>query len=132
MPAALISQGSTVPNGGTTEASLPDRAAITFADPSVGSLSVLFFMGANGMGKTTTAGKVAYRLQTQGGQKVLLAAADTFRYRCCHCPLLLLLLTCFDICSLLLGSRDSGCGHTVTEPAMLEQRNCCSRQTQRI
>eukprot|EP00752_Nemacystus_decipiens_P005792 g5240.t1 len=54
-------------------------AAITFADPAVGGPSVLFFMGANGMGKTTTVGKVASRLREEGGQKVLLAAADTFR-----------------------------------------------------
>lgn len=56
-----------------------DTAAITFADPSLGVPSVLFFMGANGMGKTTTVGKVASRLREDGGQKVLLAAADTFR-----------------------------------------------------
>lgn len=56
-----------------------DTAAITFADPAVGGPSVLFFMGANGMGKTTTVGKVASRLREEGGQKVLLAAADTFR-----------------------------------------------------
>ncbi|CAN0022054.1 unnamed protein product [Ascophyllum nodosum] len=54
-------------------------AAITFADPSLGVPSVLFFMGANGMGKTTTVGKVASRLRDDGGQRVLLAAADTFR-----------------------------------------------------
>lgn len=56
-----------------------DTSAITFADPAVGGPSVLFFMGANGMGKTTTVGKVASRLREEGGQKVLLAAADTFR-----------------------------------------------------
>jgi fused signal recognition particle receptor len=41
--------------------------------------TVLFVMGANGMGKTTTIGKLAHRLRTEGGQKVLLAACDTFR-----------------------------------------------------
>ena len=41
--------------------------------------TVLFIMGANGMGKTTTIGKLAYRLRTEGRQKVLLAACDTFR-----------------------------------------------------
>ena len=41
--------------------------------------TVLFVMGANGMGKTTTIGKLAYRLQTEGNQTVLLAACDTFR-----------------------------------------------------
>lgn len=60
--------------------SVPNSAAITFVDPAVGGPSVLFFMGANGMGKTTTVGKVASRLREEGGQKVLLAAADTFRW----------------------------------------------------
>jgi fused signal recognition particle receptor len=41
--------------------------------------TVLFIMGANGMGKTTTIGKLAYRLRTEGNQSVLLAACDTFR-----------------------------------------------------
>ena len=36
-------------------------------------------MGANGMGKTTTIGKLANRLRVEGNQKVLLAACDTFR-----------------------------------------------------
>lgn len=41
--------------------------------------TVLFVMGANGMGKTTTIGKLAHRLSTEGSQRVLLAACDTFR-----------------------------------------------------
>lgn len=85
MPADVIGLGPTTPSEGAEDLSQVDRAAITFADPAVGKLSVLFFMGANGMGKTTTVGKVASRLRIQGGQKVLLAAADTFRYcTCCH------------------------------------------------
>lgn len=36
------------------------------------------FLGPNGHGKTTTIGKVAYRLRTRG-LKVLVGAADTFR-----------------------------------------------------
>lgn len=63
----------------TAGAFVPPSAAIAFADPSLGVPSVLFFMGANGMGKTTTVGKVASRLRDEGGQRVLLAAADTFR-----------------------------------------------------
>jgi fused signal recognition particle receptor len=31
------------------------------------------------MGKTTTIGKLAHRLRTEGNQTVLLAACDTFR-----------------------------------------------------
>jgi fused signal recognition particle receptor len=39
---------------------------------------VVLVVGVNGTGKTTTIGKLAYYLSTQG-QKVLLCAADTFR-----------------------------------------------------
>lgn len=39
---------------------------------------VLFVAGVNGVGKTTTIGKLAARFQ-RGGKKVLLAAGDTFR-----------------------------------------------------
>jgi fused signal recognition particle receptor len=41
-------------------------------------VDVWLFVGVNGVGKTTTVGKVARRLSTDGS-KVLLAAADTFR-----------------------------------------------------
>lgn len=41
-------------------------------------LTVMLFVGVNGVGKTTTIGKLANRLQHEG-KKVLLAAADTFR-----------------------------------------------------
>lgn len=37
------------------------------------------FQIQNGMGKTTTIGKLAHRLRTEGNQKVLVAACDTFR-----------------------------------------------------
>jgi fused signal recognition particle receptor len=43
-----------------------------------GSTNVWLFVGVNGVGKTTTIGKVARR-QTALGRSVLLAAADTFR-----------------------------------------------------
>lgn len=39
---------------------------------------IYFVLGANGMGKTTTIGKLATRLR-RGGNKVLVAACDTFR-----------------------------------------------------
>ncbi|MDR0199637.1 MAG: signal recognition particle-docking protein FtsY [Streptococcaceae bacterium] len=41
-------------------------------------LTVILFIGVNGVGKTTTIGKLAHRYQ-KAGKKVLLAAADTFR-----------------------------------------------------
>ena len=40
--------------------------------------SVVLFIGVNGVGKTTTIGKLGARLKGEG-KKVLLAAADTFR-----------------------------------------------------
>jgi len=40
--------------------------------------SVLFVVGVNGVGKTTTVGKLAGQLKNSG-KKVLIAAADTFR-----------------------------------------------------
>ncbi|HEX2085889.1 MAG TPA: signal recognition particle-docking protein FtsY [Solirubrobacteraceae bacterium] len=41
--------------------------------------TVLLMVGVNGTGKTTTLGKLAWHLRNELGQKVLLAAADTFR-----------------------------------------------------
>lgn len=41
-------------------------------------LSVILFVGVNGVGKTTTIGKLAHRLKGEG-KKVMLAAGDTFR-----------------------------------------------------
>ncbi|WP_455267121.1 signal recognition particle-docking protein FtsY [Ruminococcus sp.] len=40
--------------------------------------SVILVIGVNGVGKTTTIGKLAYQLHNQG-KKVIVAAADTFR-----------------------------------------------------
>ena len=40
--------------------------------------TVILLVGVNGTGKTTTAAKLAWRLQ-QSGRKILLAAADTYR-----------------------------------------------------
>lgn len=42
------------------------------------SPTVILFVGVNGVGKTTTIGKIAYRLKKEG-KKVLLVAGDTFR-----------------------------------------------------
>jgi fused signal recognition particle receptor len=41
--------------------------------------AVILMVGVNGTGKTTTIGKLAWHLQRELGQSVLLAAADTFR-----------------------------------------------------
>ena len=40
--------------------------------------TVILFVGVNGVGKTTSIGKIAYKLKKQG-KKVLLVAGDTFR-----------------------------------------------------
>ena len=40
--------------------------------------TVILFVGVNGVGKTTTIGKIAYKLKNEG-KKVLLIAGDTFR-----------------------------------------------------
>ena len=47
-------------------------------DGRTGSPDVWLFVGVNGVGKTTTIGKLARR-QTTAGHSVLLAAGDTFR-----------------------------------------------------
>ena len=43
-----------------------------------GNPTVILVVGVNGVGKTTTIGKLAYNLK-QDGKKVILAAGDTFR-----------------------------------------------------
>lgn len=42
------------------------------------ALTVVLFVGVNGVGKTTTIGKLAHKYKAEG-KKVLLAAGDTFR-----------------------------------------------------
>jgi fused signal recognition particle receptor len=53
-----------------------DRTLHFDGDP--GSTNVWLFVGVNGVGKTTTVGKLA-RLERRNGRSVLLAAGDTFR-----------------------------------------------------
>ncbi|ANF96488.1 signal recognition particle-docking protein FtsY [Paenibacillus bovis] len=45
---------------------------------STDGITVILFVGVNGVGKTTTIGKMAHRFK-QEGKKVMLAAGDTFR-----------------------------------------------------
>lgn len=45
--------------------------------------TVLLFVGVNGVGKTTTIGKLAWKM-IQEGKKVLLVAGDTFRAGACE------------------------------------------------
>jgi len=55
-------------------ASAPATATEAFTGP----LEVVFLVGVNGSGKTTTTAKIARR-SLEAGRKVILAAADTFR-----------------------------------------------------
>ena len=48
------------------------------SSPGPGEPRVIFMVGVNGSGKTTTAGKLAARYAAEG-RRVMLAAADTFR-----------------------------------------------------
>ena len=54
---------------------------LSVGDPNLdltGSPAVILFIGVNGVGKTTTIGKLGARLK-QEGRRVLMAAGDTFR-----------------------------------------------------
>lgn len=47
-------------------------------DITEGELNVILVVGVNGVGKTTTIGKIAHQLKREG-KKVIIGAADTFR-----------------------------------------------------
>lgn len=56
-----------------------DKSSVADFDlPESGLPYVIMVVGVNGVGKTTTIGKLAYRF-TKAGKKVVLGAADTFR-----------------------------------------------------
>lgn len=55
-----------------------EQGGISTLHVAVSAPTVYLFVGVNGVGKTTTIGKLAKRL-TSNGHKVLLAAGDTFR-----------------------------------------------------
>lgn len=55
-----------------------DEAASSALNIEAGRLNIILFVGVNGVGKTTTIGKMAHMFKSQG-KKVLLAAGDTFR-----------------------------------------------------
>jgi fused signal recognition particle receptor len=54
----------------------PPEAAVV--PPDTAAPRVVMVVGVNGVGKTTTIGKIAAKA-TRGGDKVIIAAADTFR-----------------------------------------------------
>ncbi|MCM3160472.1 signal recognition particle-docking protein FtsY [Metabacillus litoralis] len=55
-----------------------DDESLNKLDLQAGRLNVVLFVGVNGVGKTTTIGKLAHKLKSEGNS-VLLAAGDTFR-----------------------------------------------------
>lgn len=70
-------------NGEDVKAALREILSekLAVGDPAMqisGSPAVVLVIGVNGVGKTTSIGKLAYRLKGEG-KKVLLCAADTFR-----------------------------------------------------
>lgn len=56
----------------------PEQSYRDFATPSGSKPYVILVVGVNGVGKTTTIGKLAYNFK-KAGKSVLLGAADTFR-----------------------------------------------------
>ncbi len=65
------------PGAGGADLAVPGAAAAA-GEGDDRPVEVWLFVGVNGVGKTTTVGKLAHRLAT-GGVRVLLAAGDTFR-----------------------------------------------------
>ena len=63
---------SVISNGSTNEANKEDDVT------NISKPYVLLIVGVNGVGKTTTIGKLAHNFHT-GGAKVLVGAVDTFR-----------------------------------------------------
>ena len=56
----------------------PEQSYRDFTTPSGNKPYVILVVGVNGVGKTTTIGKLAYNFK-KAGKSVLLGAADTFR-----------------------------------------------------
>ncbi|WCK53008.1 signal recognition particle-docking protein FtsY [Aneurinibacillus sp. Ricciae_BoGa-3] len=57
---------------------LQDKDEDTSLNIEDGRMNIILFVGVNGVGKTTTIGKMAHLFKSQG-KKVVLAAGDTFR-----------------------------------------------------
>lgn len=57
----------------------PVALPMNFDAPEEGGPLVILVCGVNGVGKTTTIGKIAKNLRDQTGKRVMLAAGDTFR-----------------------------------------------------
>ncbi len=57
----------------------PVARPLEFTKPETGGPMVVLVCGVNGVGKTTTIGKIAYNLQRHEGRTAMIAAGDTFR-----------------------------------------------------
>ncbi len=57
----------------------PVAKPLEIKKPEDGSPFVILVSGVNGVGKTTTIGKLAHKLTREDGYKVMMAAGDTFR-----------------------------------------------------
>ena len=79
---------------------------------------VVLVVGVNGVGKTTTIGKLAYQFK-EAGLKVVLGAADTFRAAAVE-----------QICiwGERIGQRPSQCGFRYTQQRNCKQRRCRSHR----
>ena len=80
--AELVRRLEARPELGDLNEALAEEAAALLGEPGRlgldGPPSVILVVGVNGTGKTTTIGKLAYRL-SEHGRSVVLGAADTFR-----------------------------------------------------
>ena len=89
---------------------------------------VIMVVGVNGVGKTTTIGKLAYQFK-KAGKTVYLGAADTFRAAFQECKLIFL---CTEYCyffqnklcgfrNILLKLSAFGCFHHLPRPYLLKR-----------
>jgi fused signal recognition particle receptor len=64
--------------GANSNGNAPETSTVAAGAAAAGAPRVMFVVGVNGTGKTTTIGKLANRLKKEGAS-VVLCAADTFR-----------------------------------------------------
>ncbi|MFZ0979590.1 MAG: signal recognition particle-docking protein FtsY [Candidatus Acidiferrales bacterium] len=65
-------------SGANSNGNAPESSTVAAGTVAAGTPRVMFVVGVNGTGKTTTIGKLANRLKKEGAS-VVLCAADTFR-----------------------------------------------------
>ncbi len=78
LKADLVAMVSAADSGLALPGTEQPGAAVESEDGEARPVEVWLFVGVNGVGKTTTVGKLAHRM-AGSGTRVLLAAADTFR-----------------------------------------------------